>query len=168
MHGCPRKVLVVVAVVVVVIVVVVKVVVVGVLVDGVVIVVVVVDVVGVVVVIVVVAGAVFEHVRHVAGIHILSIPLPTHRPCVCLLGFVHVCVVADTVVSWPWISCTHLVIAAASPTCAAICRHDFLSFASASMSCSVRCGDRSMKNPPVARLLNCTLTANFTSLSPLR
>ena len=67
-----------------------KVVVAGVLVEGVVIVVVVVDVVGVMVVIVVVAGAVFVHERHVAGIQLLSIPFPTHRPRARLLGFLHV------------------------------------------------------------------------------
>ena len=80
------------------VVVVTKVVVAGVLVDGVVIVIVVVDVVGVVVVIVVVAGAVLEHVRHDAGSQHLSVPLPTHRPRERLLGFLHVCVVADVVV----------------------------------------------------------------------
>jgi hypothetical protein len=64
-------------------------------------------------------------------------------------------------------SCTQAVIAARSPTCADIFLHDRLSFASAATSSSVRCGGRSIKNPPGDCRSCWTLTVSFTSLSPL-
>ena len=72
----------------------------------------------------------------------------------------------DTKESRFWISCTQAVIAARSPTCVDIFLHDLLSLASAVISSSVRCAGKSMKKPPADCRLNCTRTANFTSLSP--